>query len=108
MPIIFGVWLAQSTANARAFSATSYDHVVLSATTVKESNGKFDVTLGYTEHKTELHIMPLYLTNKKVVRKWLRLYKQIQQINRTKIIKFKGINVSNIIKKIDIDSLQKI
>ncbi len=47
-PIIFGVWLAQSTANARAFSATSYDHVDLSATTVKESNGKFDVTLGYT------------------------------------------------------------
>ena len=33
---------------ARAFSATSYDHVDLSATTVKESNGKFDVTLGYT------------------------------------------------------------
>lgn len=47
-PIIFGVWLAQSTANAIAFSATSYDHVDLSATTVKESNGKFDVTLGYT------------------------------------------------------------
>ena len=45
--IIFGVWLAQSTMNTKAFSATRYDHVVLSATTVKESNGKFDVTLGY-------------------------------------------------------------
>lgn len=45
--IIFGVWLAQSMTNTKAFSATSYDHVVLSATTVKESNGKFDVTLGY-------------------------------------------------------------
>ena len=47
-PIIFGVWLAQSTTNTRTFSATSYDFVVLSATTVKESSGKFDVTLGYT------------------------------------------------------------
>ena len=53
--VIFGVWLEQDKTRSFAFSGNSYDYVDLSVTKVTESNGKFDVTVGYQTQNGTTH-----------------------------------------------------